>query len=776
MINCRLKIIASNIINDIDTPEIKYISKNENMKISYDNNEEINQNEINESDEINYYNIKNLETNNKNNINKLDNLQQIDELINIELENYNKIENFNSKINDNKNIDSNELYTISNQHIYDDNYYSANISNYNTISNFYKQESKSNSFHMNDSKRNESNLSLKYIFRKREHKNYRNRSFSNKFSDDKKEKKYNLIKDIFKTHPVNYTNMKILSKNKEKNKVGNILNININKSFCINNNIKINHKNITQKNLSKNKSQKKGSGKNSKTKKQIKLEQIKEYKNVMKKVKPLKFSKRTNKNKSLNDITNASVAWYYVENNDMNNEQGKNYKILIDELRVKEMDLIQEKEKIIQTYEEKLKPLRELNSKLINENSEELNKEDELRGELVILKNQYERLIKTNKNKNSKKDNNIIMNNNKGLDDNNKEKIIEQEINYLNEKLNKGEILLITKPAYEIKISEQEDKNMVLMLKGLFYSIHIRDTDRIVDLVWKSDKQIQTIYFLVNEIMKLFNLKNSEKNLLINFFYSFCKKYKYIDINEFKKEFKEKIGDIPLYNNKIYISKLLNFNGTKMIELIKLMKEKDTFNLGFLTLDQVNALLNNLCLSFDSEKDFNDIYEFIMITMKKDRSFNLFDDNDTNNINEQENKIKFSLFDLFYQSLIDLIEEFDYNIIYNPFDSIRNYMQKNEINNAELLLKPLLNNKYIIKINNKEYFDIEILNKYLRKLGIIQLNEAIYINCYEEELVDKNKFIDDINDYGINETKETDLNKLNQNVNDLINGIFDNYQ
>ena len=774
MIKCRLKIIASNIINDIDTPEIKYISKNENMKISYDNDEEINQNEMNELDEINYNN--NLENNKHNNINKLDNLQQIDELINIELANYNKIENNNSKINDNKNIDSNELYTISNQHIYDDNYYSANISNYNTISNFYKQESKSNSFHMNDSKRNESNLSLKYIFRKREHKNYRNRSFSNKFSDDKKEKKYNLIKDIFKTHPVNYTNMKILSKNKEKNKVGNILNININKSFCINNNIKINHKNITQKNLSKNKSQKKGSGKNSKTKKQIKLEQIKEYKNVMKKVKPLKFSKRTNKNKSLNDITNASVAWYYVENNDMNNEQGKNYKILIDELRVKEMDLIQEKEKIIQTYEEKLKPLRELNSKLINENSEELNKEDELRGELVILKNQYERLIKTNKNNNSKKDNNIIMNNNKGLDDNNKEKIIEQEIDYLNEKLNKGEILLITKPPYEIKISEQEDKNMVLMLKGLFYSIHIRDTDRIVDLVWKSDKQIQTIYFLVNEIMKLFNLKNSEKNLLINFFYSFCKKYKYFDINEFKKEFKEKIGDIPLYNNKIYISKLLNFNGTKMIELIKLMKEKDTFNLGFLTLDQVNALLNNLCLSFDSEKDFNDIYEFIMITMKKDRSFNLFDDNDTNNIKEQENKIKFSLFDLFYQSLIDLIEEFDYNIIYNPFDSIRNYMQKNEINNAELLLKPLLNNKYIIKINNKEYFDIEILNKHLRKLGIIQLNESIYINCYEEELVDKNKFIDDINDYGINETKETDLNKLNQNVNDLINGIFDNYQ
>ena len=120
MMKCRLKIIASNIINDIDTPEIKYISQNENIDINYDNNEEQNKNEMNELDEINFNNNKNEENIEQNYNNKIDQLEQIDELINIELANYNRIGNNNSKLNEIKNIDSNELYTISNQHIYDD--------------------------------------------------------------------------------------------------------------------------------------------------------------------------------------------------------------------------------------------------------------------------------------------------------------------------------------------------------------------------------------------------------------------------------------------------------------------------------------------------------------------------------------------------------------------------------------------------------------------------------------------------------------------------------
>ena len=77
-------------------------------------------------------------------------------------------------------------------------------------------------------------------------------------------------------------------------------------------------------------------------------------------------------------------------------------------------------------------------------------------------------------------------------------------------------------------------------------------------------------------------------------------------------------------------------------------------------------------------------------------------------------------------------------------------------------------------MQNYYYFDINILNKYLRKLGIIKLNEAININCFEEELVDKNKFIDDINNYVINnDTNENNKKKVNEIVNELINEIFE---
>ena len=155
--------------------------------------------------------------------------------------------------------------------------------------------------------------------------------------------------------------------------------------------------------------------------------------------------------------------------------------------------------------------------------------------------------------------------------------------------------------------------------------------------------------------------------------------------------------------------------------------------------------------------------------MKKNRSLKLFKENSI----RKKSEIKYSFFDLFYKSLIYFIDDFNSNIISNPFELIRNYMKKKDINNAEYLLKPLLENKYIITINNKEYFDIVILNKYLRKLGIIKKNETISLNCFEEELIDKNKFIDDIYDFKIN---EINTEKINQNASNLINEIFQVYK
>ena len=411
MIRCRLKIISSNIINGIDNPKIIYVSQNIIPKIIFNLTEENEESEIkdnnlmndNELEKINSHNQsghndENIELNNINNNDNNDNnngqIDQIEEYINKQISNYIQVENNDSQIKEVKNIDSNELYTISNQHIYDDNYFSPNVNNRNTISHFTKNETNYNSSNQSDIKKNTSNSKLKYIFRKRENRNYISRSFSNnKYIKDRNNKKYSLIKDIFKAHPVNYnyTNLKVYHGNKSSKKVGNILNININKSFCINNNIKINNKNIFQNKLNrniKNKSKEKSLNK-SKEIKQKKLinkkEPKKEEKDALKKVKNLnlKFNKRTNKNVLLN-----TISWNVIENKDINIEQSIDYKILIEELMKKECDLIKEKENIIQTYEEKLKPIREQHSKLINNDSEDLDKEDELKGELVILKNQ----------------------------------------------------------------------------------------------------------------------------------------------------------------------------------------------------------------------------------------------------------------------------------------------------------------------------------------------------------------------------------------------------
>ena len=49
---------------------------------------------------------------------------------------------------------------------------------------------------------------------------------------------------------------------------------------------------------------------------------------------------------------------------------------------------------------------------------------------------------------------------------------------------------------------------MKRLLKGLFFSKHILDSDIIVDLIWKYDKQFQTIYFIVEELLYYFKLEH----------------------------------------------------------------------------------------------------------------------------------------------------------------------------------------------------------------------------------------------------------------------------
>ena len=726
---CRLKIITANIIDDIDTPSIKYISQNDPNSF-YNESPYIKTSPINyikEKKEGQIYNKTANLIESKDIINRI-NLQ---ELVRYDMENDNTM-NLNNNLENNNflnenveenNIDVNDLCTVSNQHMFEDiqNNILNNmeVNDCDTIENYIISINNQNNYGNKNNKK-QSNTKIKNVIKKKENKasiKNVNRSFSNK------------------------SKVKTKSINKGINKK----NLQYNKSYTTNNNIfsndnlKINKKKVGDKFTFKNRSKSKNS--NHKYKNDDKNK--KERKNIMENIKPLKINE-IKKNNNLKPIK-SNYSWNIVEQNDFNNNEKKvDYKILIDELIKKESLLTKEKLNIIQNYEQKIKPLKELNKKLMDENNEELGREDELKGELILLRNQYEKLLSQ-----------IKMNKNKKFHEeiDNKIKEIDENIKKLNDNLKNGEILLVTRPSSLENLTNEEDQNITLMLRGLFASLHVLDTDKIVYIIWKYNKQIQTIYFLVEELINYFRIEpNLEKNILLNYFYSFLKEYNYMNIDTFKILFKNKIGEIKIFNKNFYISELLNNHRNQIDKLIKSIKDKDNYNIGIIKLKEFNNMLKNegLFLSINNDKRYQD-YQFLIYCMKKDRTLEI------NKSKKQISKkvafdnydIRYSLFDLFYKSLIDFIDEYNSLIIRNPFQRIKTYMKNKKINNDDNILKSLLIDKNIIKVNNKEYIDIILLNKFLRRIGVIQNNEVIFATLFEEELVEISKFTNDIVNYKI---------------------------
>lgn len=803
MKTCRLKIISSNIINGLDEPKIHYVSQNKVvlLKSNNENKKQIDflQDKIILSKEDEKINISNGEILKDNN-NIINNIQ-FEEPTKYDLANKNELINNNTNLiieNKNKeeykvenniglneaeikedfieenNIDVNDLCTVSNQYIYEEfksndnnDINNGNNDNFNNNSNYNEMNNSSNYPYKIEYKKKEINRNLRNLFKTRENKPNMNRSLS--FMNKNKK---SLIKNII-TKNANIKNVNSNKKNNSNNKkntlnkAGSILNININKSFCLNNNknknIKLNSRN---KNVNIHKKNKSNNSKNSASSKKNKNNII------MKKIKPLKIKKFSLEE----DSQKSFVSWNYIEKNDLFIEQNIDYNNLINDLLETECKLVREKQNIINEYEQKLKPLRELNNKLLEENNEELDRQDELKGELTVLKNQYEKLFAIfNSNKINDyifdyyEDLNINKDNIFQEEFNNKIKGIDSEYQKLNENLKKGELLLVIKPIHLKNLTENEIDDITLMLKGIFMSRHIYDSDKVVDLIWRFDKKLQTLYFLVEELIHYFKLELNEiRDILIKYFYTFCKKYNYMNINMFKNEFNKKIGEIPMYNKYICLTQLLNYHRTKINKLIPKLKDKDVFNLGIIKYNVFTKCLDDVGITLSNIQNYGNFLEFLIFCMKKDISLSLNDNN------KEISELKYSLFDLYYGNLEEFVNEYDYNVIKSPFKLIRIFMKKNDINNAEYILKPILTNKYILKLNDKEYIDIIILNKYLRRIGIINRDEKICVDMFEEELVHINKFIDDIYNYDFNEMEVNNPEILKKEVDKFIEDIFGN--
>ena len=741
---CRLKIITANIVNDTDTPKIHYVSQNKKDDIIIGNNKE---------EEKNLLHKIEIDINQKDNLEEMKedkNQFETKELLNNLLENTNtnQVNIYDDNDNDNKkenerynNIDINDLWTISNKNL-NEQQKMTNLLNYieeNNLSSNYPYSIVNKKKGLNNSLRN--------IFKNRINRGNKSKNISSQRS-----------LSLSKSNSKNKNN-KTISKIDIKN------NMNINQS-------KNSSKSIGLKNY---KSSEIIGSKNSGNK--IINGTIKNYRFKAKKHNNLKNKKNETQYHDenavfLKDIENS----WKISENDINIGHIIDYKILIDDLLKKECQLVKEKEQLMQISEQKLKPLREINRKLLDDNNEELNREDELKGELIILKNKYEILFNTlnPKNKsmlNNNNNNEVINNNLENKEFNKRQKEVEDEIRQLKEQLKNGELIFITKPANYHKLSEEDIYDISLLLKGLFFSKHILNIDIIVDKIWKFDKPFQTIYFLVEQLIKFFNLESDDRNKLINFFYSFCKNYSYMDIAQFKKLLSEKIGKINIYNKYIYMSKLLNFHKTKIKKLIKLITKKDVFRRGVINYYKFITLLYDYSIDFRSSgQNYEEILEFLVFYLKKNREISLFEkDKEFFSSGNKEEK-KYSLFDLFYESLNDFINEFNCNAITNPYYLIRKYMSDNDIINAEKLLKPILTENNVLIINSVKYIDIVVLNKFLKFKGIIKKDDKIIVDLFEEELVDIDKFINDI--YNNNEEKKNNIDEIKHKSNDLIDDIL----
>ena len=383
MKTCRLKIITANIIEETDSPEIHYVSQNKKQK---NNSNIINNNENNNLihnieekhvekeilEKITEENVKISNEELSNNLQIKDNLQD------------NQIINNNNDIN----IDINDLCTISNHNICEE----QKINNiYNNINNYNNNHLYNNYPYEIMNKKKVINNNLRCLFKNRITK------YNNKTTASKSLSVSKTLKTMSGT--VNKLNSKKNSKNNSKTNL--LLNQSTNKSFAAKN------KNKSSASLSSNKSPNNNNNKKNK--------------NIL---------RGSKKNGNIRDATTSiggsGSKWKIVEKNDMSIGQIIDYKSLIDDLLKKECQLVKEKEEFIQIFENKLKPLREMNEKLINDNNEELDKEDELNGELILLKNQYDNLFNSLNIKDKNTFNKINHNKNKNI----KELNISQ-LNYL---------------------------------------------------------------------------------------------------------------------------------------------------------------------------------------------------------------------------------------------------------------------------------------------------------------------------------------------------------
>ena len=530
------------------------------------------------------------------------------------------------------------------------------------------------------------------------------------------------------------------------------------------------------------------------------------------------------------------------------------YKNKIKELLEEEPKKIEHRDNLVKENKYKIDNLLKENTKLNYELGCEINREDELKGEIIILNNQYKILMNelANEEKKIKEYQDIIKHKS------NHEKIISNKqndiINYynnLNECLTNREILLVTKPNQnnnfnylnskniEDKTENNEENNLeeeventnvikvdieltneniqldiikkidenaeinnylnndilTLLLKGYFINMNITNIDDAVNKIWLKEKPIQTFETLTEELLILIDnyinepnstfINENNRNLFMNYFYSFCNRYNYMTINEFKSIFHDKMGNF-IVNDDIYLmNKLYNYCNGKLSEFIKVIQNLDSNNIGKINLHdflkglkEKNLIFRNLNQNnIIEQKDINDIFQLLIIHMKKNHRNKKENKNNENgkenNNNEKISKEKISIYNLYYEPIIDLVNSNckGESPLFKAI--IKKYLIDNKINSMMNFLEPLLQrNDVIINKGLDRYIKSQTFSEYLANNNVIPESEKFLLPYENDVLLDINQIVNEIDEANplLNCFEE---NKENI-INDIINNMSDN--
>ena len=543
---------------------------------------------------------------------------------------------------------------------------------------------------------------------------------------------------------------------------------------------------------------------------------------------------------------------FYKANKDINSNIAGlyDYKNKIKELMKEEPKKIENRDNIVKENKYKIDNLLKENTKLNYELGCEINREDELKGEIIILNNQYKSLLNelNNEEKKIKEYQDIIKH--KTIHEkiiSNKQTDIINYYNNLNECLTNGEILLVTKPdsnnqfnyinskniennienndEKDIKetnniikvdielqneniqldiiknLNENEEINNYLnndiitfLLKGYFINMNITNVDDAVNKIWIKEKPIQTFETLTEELLILINdyinepnssfINEHNRNLLMNYLYSFCNCYNYMTVNEFKSVFHDKIGNFIVNDNINLMNKLYNYCDGKLSEFIQVLQNIDTNKTGKINLHDFVKSLKEKNLLFKNinhnniieQNSINDVIQVLIIHMKNNHYIR--DSNKDDNkeiINTDISKGKLSIYDLYYEPIINLIKnncksEFP---LYKGI--IKKYLIDNKMNSMMNFLQPLLekneNNNIIINKGLDRYIKSQTFVEFLITNNVISENEKFLLPYENDVLLDINQIVNEFDQ--ANPIKNSFEENKENIIKDIINNMSD---